>query len=201
MPSGPRTTRGPSSWNLLGRRFVHRSKGRCTNRQCPSADTTPNLFSIARVSPLPNAAMSKAITQPLLGRIVLLRRGFAFDEAFEALQLLVEHPVDFGRPLLHAAADVAAEDVARTDGGAPFPRFQRPAERAADALRLQRAEAGPATADTKANGGKPLISIARPRASGGSRHSFEQPVPYGRCHARTRFDAREPAPQILVVLQ
>ena len=61
VPSGPCTTRGPSSWNFLGRRFVHRSKGRCISRQCPSADTTPNLLSIARF-PSPNATTGEAIT-------------------------------------------------------------------------------------------------------------------------------------------
>lgn len=70
----------------------------------------------------------------------LLRRGFAFDKAFQALQLVVEHPIDFGRPLLHAAADVAADDIAQRDIGAALSRFQCPAERAVDALRLQRAE-------------------------------------------------------------
>src|SRR5262247_2734243 len=48
VPSDPCTTRGPLSWNFVGRRFVHKSKGRCISRQCPSADMTPNLFSIVR---------------------------------------------------------------------------------------------------------------------------------------------------------
>jgi hypothetical protein len=77
--------------------------------------------------------------------MALLRQGFAFDEALEALQLLAEHPVDPRRPLLHAAADIAAEDIAQGDAGAALSRFQRPAERAVDALRLQRAERGAQT--------------------------------------------------------
>jgi hypothetical protein len=39
---------------------------------------------------------------------MLSRRGFAFDKAFQTLQLLVEHPIDPRRPLLHAAADDGA---------------------------------------------------------------------------------------------
>src|SRR5689334_12083624 len=70
---------------------------------------------------------------------MLLWRGFAF-EAFPALQLLVEHPIDPRRPLLRAAADVAADDIAQGDTGAALSRSQRPAERAVDGLRLQRAE-------------------------------------------------------------
>src|ERR1700722_10382940 len=65
---------------------------------------------------------------------------------------------------------------------------------------LTSAEAGPATAKTRASGTKPLISIARPSDSGGSRHPFEQLVPGGR-FARAHFDACEPAAQVLVVLQ
>src|SRR5580700_7720558 len=66
---------------------------------------------------------------------------------------------------------------------------------------LTSAEAGPATGKTKASGTKPLISIARSSDSGGSRHPFEQLVPGGRFHTRARFDACEPAAQVLVVLQ
>src|SRR5580692_8292588 len=62
---------------------------------------------------------------------------------------------------------------------------------------LTSAEAGPATAKTKASGTKPLISIARPSDSGGSRHPFEQVVAF----MLMRFDACEPAAQVLVVLQ
>jgi hypothetical protein len=52
-----------------------------------------------------------------------LRRGFALDEAFEALKLLVEHPVDPRRPLLHPAADVAADDIALREAGAALDRL------------------------------------------------------------------------------
>src|SRR3954454_3499363 len=46
IPSGPCTTRGASSCSRRGRRFVHRSNGKCISRQCPSAETTPNFFSM-----------------------------------------------------------------------------------------------------------------------------------------------------------
>ena len=68
----------------------------------------------------------------------LLRRGFTLDEALQSLQLLVEHPVNPGRPLLHAAADVAADDIALRHARAAFGRFECPAERPVDTLRLQR---------------------------------------------------------------
>ena len=45
-PSGLCTTRGASFWSRRGRRFVHRSNGRCISRQCPSAETTSNFFSM-----------------------------------------------------------------------------------------------------------------------------------------------------------
>src|SRR5271168_2187319 len=66
---------------------------------------------------------------------------------------------------------------------------------------LTSAEAGPAKGKTRISGAKPLISIARPSASGGSRYAFEEPVPSGRLHARAGFHACEPASQILVFLQ
>src|SRR5260370_25747712 len=49
VPSASWITLGPFSWNFRGRRFVHRSKGRCISLQCPSADITPNLFSIVHL--------------------------------------------------------------------------------------------------------------------------------------------------------
>src|ERR1700730_665500 len=71
---------------------------------------------------------------------LLSRRGIAFDKAFQALKLLLENAVDLWRPLLHAAADVAADDIALGHIGAALAGFQRPAERPIDTLHLQRAE-------------------------------------------------------------
>lgn len=76
----------------------------------------------------------------LTARALLLRRGFALDKAFQALKQLVEHAVDLGRPLLHAATDKPADDIALRDIGATLGRFQRPAERPVDALHLQGAQ-------------------------------------------------------------
>jgi Transposase DDE domain len=97
-------------------------------------------------------------------RALLLRRGFALDKAFQALKLLVEHAVDPGRPLFHAAADVAADDIALRDAGAALCRFQRPAECPVDALHLQWAKR------TAQNATPRLERRRRPANAAPSRH-------------------------------
>src|SRR5271166_6002536 len=100
-----------------------------------------------------------------MGREQLARRRVALDIALQALQLLVEDPVDPRRPLLHAAADVAADDIALREARAAFGRFQAPAERPVDALHLQRAERTAQTQSCAWRGVNDLQMLNRATAS------------------------------------
>src|SRR5215472_9409721 len=64
----------------------------------------------------------------------------AFDKARQAIKLLVQHAVELRRPLIHAAADLSADDVALRDLSAAFARLQGPGKCAVNAFHLQRTE-------------------------------------------------------------
>src|SRR5215471_13583374 len=63
-----------------------------------------------------------------------------FDKAPQTVELLVQHTVNFWRPVFHAAADISADDIALRHVGSPFARFESPGERAIHTLHLQGTE-------------------------------------------------------------
>src|SRR5262249_28211623 len=63
-----------------------------------------------------------------------------FDKAPQAVELLVQHTVEFRRPVFHADAGISAGDHALSHVGSLFARFKSPGERAIHALHLQGTE-------------------------------------------------------------
>src|SRR6516165_7076938 len=67
-------------------------------------------------------------------------KRLAFGKARQAIKLLVQHAVDLRRPLIHAAADISADDIALRDLSAAFARLQGPGKGPVNAFHLQRTE-------------------------------------------------------------